>query len=509
MPEKKSERYGEGKLRKQERHRKRLELETNNRERFGGGRRYTDLSEEEQKEWEKKYQKEYYITHKEEQRERDKERAERRKKAEGVKTGEEIKIKSFGKQLAFVRDEAKFAAFFGGVGSGKTKAGAIKSLSLCITYPGIWGIVTAPSYKVLADSTFPVYESTFPRSIYSFNKTEFKMTLKNGSVILFRSTDDPLLLEGITAGFFHMDEGAKSPRRAFEILRDRLRQPDMPCRGYVTTTPFGLNWLYTEFLAQPRDNYKAYQASTRENPFLPRGYLESIVEGYAGQEELALQQIEGQFVVLSGSCFFPVDILKEMIADCRDPIETRQNGIIRIYRKPMIGRRYVGGADVAQGIGGDHSVLVILDWQTHDLAAAIAGNIACDDFAQMCSILGKEYNRAFLGIEDNGPGVAVLSRMRDYPRLYQRENKQYGWHTDLKTRPIMLADLEEWIRRKALPIYDREGLDEFFSFVRDDKGNVRAADGCHDDWVVALAIAVQMCKRFLALTHTYQAIDFK
>ena len=55
MPEKKSERYGEGKLRKQERHRKRLELEANNRERFGDGRRYTDLSEEEQKEWEKKY----------------------------------------------------------------------------------------------------------------------------------------------------------------------------------------------------------------------------------------------------------------------------------------------------------------------------------------------------------------------------------------------------------------------------------------------------------------------
>ena len=473
---------------------------------FKGSKWKKGKATEEEKRESKKYRRGYY-------RERD-----RAEKAKGEvvggarKDGDEIKIVCSPKQLVFVQDMTKFTALSGGVGSSKTWAGAIKSLKLCGEYPGIVGIVTAPSYKVLADSTFPAYENIFPRSIYSFNKTDFKMTIKNGCTILFRSTDDPLLLEGITAGFFHMDEGAKSPRRGFEIMRDRLRQPDMPCIGYVTTTPLGLNWLYTEFLVQQRDNYKLYYISTRDNPFLPKGYLESIIEGYKGQDELALQQIEGRFVVLSGKCFFSIETLKEMINSCREPLETRQ-GCIKIYKRPMVGRRYVGGADVAEGFGGDKSVLAILDWHAGDLVAAISSNnIATDNFAMLTFELGREYNKALLGIEDNGPGLAMLSKMRDlrYPRLYQRDGVRYGWHTDAKTRPIMLAEIEEAIRHQAITVYDREALDEFFSFVHKDKGSIKAAEGSHDDWVIALAIAWQMRKSFLSTAaYSGKAVDFK
>ena len=111
--------------------------------------------------------------------------------------------------------------------------------------------------------------------------------------------------------------------------------------------------------------------------------------------------------------------------------------------------------------------------------------------------------------------------VKPYPRVFfsetvdlatNRPTKHFGWHTNLKTRPLMIDDLARMIREKLLGLSSRETIEECLSFVIDDKGRPSAVGGQHDDRVIALAIAAQMAQQvgtnlmfpeFEAGTHTY------
>ena len=54
----------------------------------------------------------------------------------------------------------------------------------------------------------------------------------------------------------------------------------------------------------------------------------------------------------------------------------------------------------------------------------------------------------------------------------------------------MLGRLEEMVRHGMIRVKCRQAVDEMASFIWDDKGRARHADGARDDHVMALAIAV-------------------
>lgn len=195
-------------------------------------------------------------------------------------------------------DLTKYVAYIGGIGSGKSFGGALKSLVKVKENAGSLGMIAAPTYPMLRDATMRSVFEIFPRSlIRSFNKTDGLLTLKNDSEILFRSTDDPEKLRGPNLAWFWFDEGPLCGYHAWRIAKGRLRQPGYAHQAWVTGNPHGRDGFYQDFEGTPQPEHKLYHASTRDNlANLPDGFIEGL--GYTGQ--FALQEIDGLFVAFEG-----------------------------------------------------------------------------------------------------------------------------------------------------------------------------------------------------------------
>jgi len=109
---------------------------------------------------------------------------------------------------------------------------------------------------------------------------------------------------------------------------------------------------------------------------------------------------------------------------------------------------------------------------------------------------------AFLGVEVNKDGITtnnVLHKDIHYPNLFRRrtvdktsEETEYklGFHTNERTRPIILNKLANWINEGEFALNDEKTILECMTFVKDDHGRYEAQEGCHDDCVIALGIAI-------------------
>ena len=63
-----------------------------------------------------------------------------------------------------------------------------------------------------------------------------------------------------------------------------------------------------------------------------------------------------------------------------------------------------------------------------------------------------------------------------------------GFTTSTKTRPLIVAKLEEFIRNKLIRIYSQRTFNEFKTFIWNN-GKPQAMRSYHDDLIMALAIA--------------------
>jgi hypothetical protein len=108
------------------------------------------------------------------------------------------------KQQAFVYAQQHHLAFVAGIGSGKTWSGGIRAGRAAYGYIGKdkildvpnLGVVTAPTYPMLRDATVRTFLDVNDEYIEAFNKAEMVARLKNGSEVLFRSTEHPDRLRG-------------------------------------------------------------------------------------------------------------------------------------------------------------------------------------------------------------------------------------------------------------------------------------------------------------------------
>lgn len=413
-----------------------------------------------------------------------------------------VSIDLFPKQADFVSCEAQRVALIAGVGSGKTRGGAVKAFLKAAKCPKSHGMVAAPNYPMLRRSTLQEILNVFSEGfIVNYNKQDKEIHCANGSLIFLGSCDDPDSLRGPTLTWYWLDEAAIAPYESFDILEGRLRQTgktidgvEWTRQGWITTTPKGYNWVYQEFAAKERDNFKRFHCSARENIFLPPDYIKRLEETYSHDPEFALQEIEGQFVVVGGKLFFVLDRLKVMMGDCRSPLEERL-GHTKIWKRPDPKGKYVAGLDTCWGETGSYADAWILDWQTGEQVAEIHGRIKPDEMAYITCKLCREYNDAWLVAEANGEGKLAVDTLKELGYSYRmytrnREDKEkLGFWTDDKTRPVLLGTLEEAVRHGHIRVYGKETIDEYMSFIRDEKGRPCAMAGAYADRVMASALA--------------------
>ena len=106
-----------------------------------------------------------------------------------------------------------------------------------------------------------------------------------------------------------------------------------------------------------------------------------------------------------------------------------------------------------------------------------------------------------VAVERNtGQGTIHVLSTLNYPNLYRmrifdsttyRESEKIGWLTTESTRRKMLDDLSLAARQGVAKVYDKEIIEQMFSFVVK-KGKPQAESGKKDDLVMATAGAWQL-----------------
>jgi len=207
-------------------------------------------------------------------------------------------------QRDFLKSDALFRAFCGGIGSGKSWAGSYDLIRRA--KPGRLYLVCAPTYGQLADSTFRSFVSlaeqlgiAAPGDIKRSPPPSIR--LKTGAEVLFRSGDEPDRLRGPNLSGVWLDEASLMPLDVFTVAIGRLREEGEQGWLSATFTPKGRQHWTFETFATGRPNTALYRARTTDNPFLPPGFHDTVRGQYTST--LAAQELEGEFLDAGGLLF--------------------------------------------------------------------------------------------------------------------------------------------------------------------------------------------------------------
>lgn len=201
----------------------------------------------------------------------------------------QIKLHRIQDDFVFCPD--RFSGFVGGIGSGKTFAGAVKSL-IALDRGGL-GLILAPTYPMLRDATLRTFLELAGRQVKTFHKSETRAEMSNGAEVLFRSSDEPDRLRGPNLDWAWLDECALMHAQTWDIIIGRLRGHGKAGPCWVTTTPKGRNWLFTR-----QGEMTVFKARTRDNIYLDEEFIRSLESAYTGS--FARQELEGEFVSYEG-----------------------------------------------------------------------------------------------------------------------------------------------------------------------------------------------------------------
>ncbi len=204
--------------------------------------------------------------------------------------------------------------------------------------------------------------------------------------------------------------------------------------------------------------------------------------------------------LVSGVSFFSRESLELYMKLATDPIE--ETSYLRVWRAPEQGMEYFIGADVSEGLpNGDYDAASILDTEGRQ-CAVLHGRWTTKEYSKKLAALGHHYNNACIAVEANNHGHAVLDALQDcYDNLYIHRNfdayggptgAKLGWQTNAKTRSIMLSALQVAIQDLLIEVNDRVFITECTTFINNGSGKYEARPGCHDDTVIANAIAWQV-----------------
>jgi len=194
--------------------------------------------------------------------------------------------------------------------------------------------------------------------------------------------------------------------------------------------------------------------------------------------------------------YFKQEILDKYLELCRDPIETRYGGQVRIWKPAITNRKDVFAVDPSEG-REDPAVGIIGD-ATGD-KACFSGKISTEEQAKLIWELYKEYNEPLLTIENNSAcGGSLIEKLQVlgvknwYYSPADKEHKKPGFHTGTQ-RGLMLTQHAESIHLRQRDIPIKDCIRQHYDFAWID-GKPQAAKGKHDDWVMCEAILGQGLK---------------
>lgn len=278
-------------------------------------------------------------------------------------------------------------------------------------------------------------------------------------------------------------------------------------RCIALSTPNGVgNWFHKTYIDAESNgnNFKCTKLPWTVHPEYDQAWFNNMTKNMSRQK--IAQEFECNFNQSGETVIHPDDIkrLKESVQEPKYKTWVDRNYYVWEEYKPD--GSYLISADVARGDGKDYSVFHVLDVKEMKQVAEYQGKVDLDNFAKLLYDTGREYGSCMIVVENNNIGFAVLTKLIDmrYPNVYystksdanfvDQFSAQYssntipGFSTTMKTRPLIIAKLEEFVRNKAIDVYSQRLVNELDTFIWHNS-KAEAQKGYNDDLVMALAIA--------------------
>ena len=184
-----------------------------------------------------------------------------------VKNIEEAKVTDADKvfhllkpQDNFIFSEARFPAYVGAWGTGKSFAGIQRAMILSEESPKNLGVIFRREYTDLRDSTCKDFEKYTGVKISSERSVEFP----NKSEILFRHLEEIHgVVQNMNLGWFWIEQAEElETDETFNVLRGRLRRDVKRRTGFLTANTNGNNWIYRTWKVGSDKDYDLHEATS-------------------------------------------------------------------------------------------------------------------------------------------------------------------------------------------------------------------------------------------------------
>jgi hypothetical protein len=185
--------------------------------------------------------------------------------------------------------------------------------------------------------------------------------------------------------------------------------------------------------------------------------------------------------------------------------DDHREGHLEIFKYPKLDSNFIIGADCALGVGQDYSAAVVMNADREVCAVYRNNKIDPTQYGDLLFYLGRYYNNSLLAVESNSLGIATLNRLKqmDYVNLYHQtkvanvsneEGTRLGWRTTQATKPMIIGHLKNAIENDDIFLASPIIIQECMNYVADASGKTNAISGCHDDTVIATAIALEVLR---------------
>jgi len=295
-------------------------------------------------------------------------------------------------------------------------------------------------------------------------------------------------------------------------------------RCIVLSTPNGVgNWFHKTYVESEAGDNDFYNTKLLWETHPDRDMEWFRKETRNMSRRQIAQELECNFNT-SGETVFTSEDIERVTENLCDPrYRTGVDRNLWIWEQYQNTNSYMIAADVARGDGQDYSSFHVFKLETMELVAEYHGKITVDFFSELLFNTGKEYGNCLMVVENNSVGFSVLEKLKDkeYPNIYYsiKSSHEYidsvsaqfannavpGFSTTNKTRPLIIAKLEEFVRNKLITVYSKRMLNEMTTFIWNN-GKPQAQRGYNDDLIMACAIGCWV--RDTALVVDKQQLEY-
>ena len=369
----------------------------------------------------------------------------------------------------------------------------------------IMGNKTASAREVLARYQ-TMYENLpiwMQQGVKTWNKGDVEL---ENNCRIFTAATTTSGIRGKSVNWLYIDEAAIIPNNVadefFASVYPTISAGETT-KILLTSTPLGYNhfWKFWNEAEKGANGFKHH--------FIPYTEIPGRDEKWAEEQFKLLGELKYNQEVLCeflGSSNTLINARTIAQLSSKEPIFYNEDGL-SLYENPQEDHYYCITVDTARGIGGDYSAFVVTDIteMPYKVVATYRNNkVAPLLYPEIINKLGRDYNNAYILIENNDIGgqvVEILHEEIEYENIFTtvtEKSRQYvtpgfgrstrlGVNTSKQVKRQGCFTFKSLMEEKKLLIFDAEIIHEISTFIEKGQG-YQADEGYHDDLVMCMVL---------------------